>query len=396
MKTNTNTMKYLFATAMMTLLGFNFIIAQSGYIIPEGCEKAPLLLDCSIPETDNDIEYINNSMSSEQEVGYQVINSNALEARQKGWNAKDVVIAVFDTGVAEHPDLPSSIVKADYTGDTSTDEDGNLFLHPHGTHVASIIASIDNEIGTLGVCGSEKIMDVRVLNSVGSGSSQRITQAVLDVTNGVYEVVPQIINMSLGSRGFYQPLDNAIKYAESKGIVVICAMGNDGTHGKPESADLECGSYPARSTKYGGVAAIDQENRITSFSSRSQQVMSSGQGFRIKAAITKGAYAKYSGTSIAAPAEAGKIALIMEIRNATPMQALELYMSGLRGASQSNKHQYGKGWYVFENIPTKDGSPKEPIEPEPNPQRPYFQKFGFLLAIVLLAVGGVIIAIKNK
>lgn len=94
----------------------------------------------------------------------------------------------------------------------------------HGTHVAGIIAAIrKNNIGMDGVADNVKIMSVRCVPD-GDERDKDIANAIrYAVDNGA-----TILNMSFGKK--YSPqksvVDEAVKYAESKGVLLIHAAGN--------------------------------------------------------------------------------------------------------------------------------------------------------------------------
>ncbi|MBE9602689.1 S8 family peptidase [Pedobacter sp. MC2016-24] len=95
----------------------------------------------------------------------------------------------------------------------------------HGTHVSGIIAANrDNHIGIMGVAGNVQIMAIRV---VPEGDERD-----KDVANGIRYAVDngaRVINMSFG-KGFKwdkETVDEAVKYAEKKGVLLVHAAGND-------------------------------------------------------------------------------------------------------------------------------------------------------------------------
>lgn len=95
----------------------------------------------------------------------------------------------------------------------------------HGTHVAGIIAANrNNGLGINGIASSVHIMPIRV---VPEGDERD-----KDVANGIRYAVDngaKIINMSFG-KGFKwdkQIVDEAVKYAESKKVLIVHAAGND-------------------------------------------------------------------------------------------------------------------------------------------------------------------------
>ena len=95
----------------------------------------------------------------------------------------------------------------------------------HGTHVSGIIvANRNNDIGIKGVANNVSIMTIRV---VPQGDERD-----KDVANGIRYAVDngaKVINMSFG-KGYKwdkKVVDEAIKYADSKGVLLVHAAGND-------------------------------------------------------------------------------------------------------------------------------------------------------------------------
>src|SRR5690606_29401290 len=95
----------------------------------------------------------------------------------------------------------------------------------HGTHVAGIIgAKRHNGIGIDGIADNVQIMGVRI---VPDGDERD-----KDVANGIRYAVDngaKVINMSFGKGYVYnkKTVDEAIKYAEQKDVLLVHAAGND-------------------------------------------------------------------------------------------------------------------------------------------------------------------------
>ncbi|HEX7414771.1 MAG TPA: S8 family serine peptidase, partial [Bacteroidia bacterium] len=96
----------------------------------------------------------------------------------------------------------------------------------HGTHVAGIIAANRaNNLGVKGVADNVKIMSVRAVPD-GDERDKDVANAIIyAVDNGA-----KVINMSFGKAYPYDKatVDKAIKYAESKDVLLVHAAGNDG------------------------------------------------------------------------------------------------------------------------------------------------------------------------
>lgn len=161
-------------------------------------------------------------------------------------------VAIVDSGVAiDNTDIAPKVVARANFSDAATGED----KYGHGTHVAGIVAAIrNNNIGVAGVCPDCSILDVKVLNDNGSGSSSAIAKGIdWAVNNGA-----QVINMSLGLRVSSRTLETAVNNAWNRGVVLVAAAGNAGT-----PAQIYPGAYP----NVIAVAATDNRDDKASFSS---------------------------------------------------------------------------------------------------------------------------------
>jgi subtilisin family serine protease len=116
----------------------------------------------------------------------EVVHTNS-DNRGAGVN-----IAIIDSGIDySHPDLNDNYAGGyDFVnGDTDPmDDDG------HGTHVAGIVAALDNNIGVVGVAPNASLHALKVLNEEGVGYMSDVVLAIQWAT--VNEI--QVINMSLG------------------------------------------------------------------------------------------------------------------------------------------------------------------------------------------------------
>lgn len=125
-------------------------------------------------------------------------------------------------------DKRSELVGDDYSNSYDRNYGNNDVMGPnavHGTHVSGIIgANRKNKIGINGVANNVSIMAIRV---VPDGDERD-----KDVANGIRYAVDngaKVINMSFG-KGYKwdkKVVDEAVKYAEQKGVLLVHAAGND-------------------------------------------------------------------------------------------------------------------------------------------------------------------------
>ena len=183
----------------------------------------------------------------------------------------------------------------------------------HGTHVAGIIAaSRGNNLGIEGIANNVKIM---ILRAVPNGDERD-----KDVANAIYYAVDNgatVINMSFGK--YYSPdkklVDAAVKYAQSKDVLLIHAAGNES-----KDNDVEL-SFPSREFLEGGIASNwiqvgasgykKGKTIIGSFSNYGKtKVDLFAPGVDVYATVPGSKYESLSGTSMASPSTAGVAAIL--------------------------------------------------------------------------------------
>jgi len=207
-----------------------------------------------------------------------------------------VKVGVIDTGIdLSHPDLKANIkggYNAIYPWKSPNDDNG------HGTHVAGIIAALNNSIGVVGVGPKIDLYAIKVLNASGSGY-------LSDVIEGLDWAVKnkmKVVNMSLGTDQHIQSFHDAIKNAYNAGVTIVAAAGNSGG----------TVTYPAAYPEVIAVSATDESNQIASWSSRGPEVDLAAPGVNIYSTYKGLTYKTLSGTSMAAPHVTGAAALIID------------------------------------------------------------------------------------
>lgn len=207
-------------------------------------------------------------------------------------------------------------------GDNPNDINDNNYGNPdvigprasHGTCLAGIIAATrNNGIGIDGVATNVKIMVLRTTPN-GDERDKDVALAIkYAVDNGA-----QIINMSFGKAFSPQQafVENAIKLAEQKNVLLIHAAGNEG-----ENIDLYT-HYPSdiysdktepnNFINIGASGKEDNKSIASIFSNYGQlHVDIFAPGEDIIATDTNNTYSMHSGTSEAAPVVTGIAALIL-------------------------------------------------------------------------------------
>ena len=200
----------------------------------------------------------------------------------------------------------------------------------HGTHVAGIIGAVrGNEKGIDGIANHVQIMPIRAVPD-GDEHDKDIANAIrYAVDNGAL-----VINMSFGKSFSPQKkwVDDAVKYAESKGVLLVHAAGNDA-----KNIDVE-DNFPSRNFNndtlnvfsnwitVGASGAVANEIAASFSNYGKREVNVFAPGVKIYSTIPGGnTYGDKDGTSMAAPVVAGIAALLLSYFPAlSPKQVIEV------------------------------------------------------------------------
>lgn len=277
---------------------------------------------------------------------------------------ESVIVAVDDTGVDyNHPDIRDNIwinpeVISDWNNDgqinlDDTDTNGNRRLDEneyvpgmfgevdevsvppmdddgHGSHIAGIIAGVDNNIGIIGVAPRAKVMALKIIGTgdvwtaTGMGNLRQAVDNGADIISNSWDTSPV--------RPRHPALEEVIKYAYDSGVVVVWAAGNSSrdakvvspqnmTNAKPivvSASNVD--DSPASFTNYGATVdiyapgggsynqppAYKPEAGILSIKSEINAYADSEPQL-----VVDDNYLRVGGTSMAAPMVAGVAALIL-------------------------------------------------------------------------------------
>jgi len=221
-----------------------------------------------------------------------------------------------------NPDFDSRVVIGDnYANQTEKGYGNNDVEGPdarHGTHVAGIIGAVrDNGIGMNGVANNVRIMSIRAVPD-GDERDKDVANAIrYAVDNGA-----SIVNMSFG-KGFSwnkKVVDDAVKYAAKKDVLLVHAAGNSAMEVEPTN------NYP--NDKYdkkklfgkrnaqnwievGALSWKGGEDAVATFSNYDQQnVDLFAPGVAIYSTVPGNKYENLQGTSMASPVVAGVAAIL--------------------------------------------------------------------------------------
>lgn len=184
----------------------------------------------------------------------------------------------------------------------------------HGTHVAGIIAAMrSNGLGMDGVSSNTRIMAVRAVPN-GDEHDKDVANAIrYAADNGAH-----VINMSFGKgySPYKEVVDEAIRYAEQKGVLMVHGAGNDAsnTDSKPSfpTDKLSDGSEAGLWLTVGASNWKPGEEFVANFSNYGKQTVDLfAPGVDIYSTMPDDEYKYQDGTSMASPVVAGVAALVM-------------------------------------------------------------------------------------
>jgi subtilisin family serine protease len=268
---------------------------------------------------------------------------------EEAWTQTDgagALVAILDTGLQlDHPDLAANVwtnpneipgngIDDDKSGIVDDVHGANMFDfsgnvrddNGHGTHVAGIIASRQNNgIGGSGLAPGAKILPVKVLDSGMSGTTDTLAFGIrYAVDRGA-----KILNVSVNTDVATEAVTSAVRYAGEHGAIIVASAGNNG-----RNIDLEP-SYPASlpDAAVFTVAAESDGGLLWNLSNTGlKSVDLAAPGARIIATATNSSYQSRTGTSAAAPFVSASLALLSAA-------APDLPMSTLRAAITDTTHR---------------------------------------------------------
>ncbi len=255
------------------------------------------------------------------------VDLEAAAAWDLSVGSTDVIVGVLDTGVNyAHCELANQMWQnPNEIPDNRVDDDNNGWVDDvfgvntvietgdpldddgHGSHVAGTIGSEANGGGqTVGVAWNVRIMGLKVLGTRGGVSSDIAQGVAYAVEHGCH-----VINASLGGPTFSNAMFQVLAEAQSEGVVLIAAAGNEG---------LDNDVFPSYPANYNlenviSVAAMDRHGNLAEFSNFGINTVDIvAPGVDILSLDRTGCdYMTISGTSMAAPHVAGVAALILSV-----------------------------------------------------------------------------------
>jgi subtilisin family serine protease len=194
-------------------------------------------------------------------------------AEDHGLTGYGVNICVVDTGVDDmiHESLLGKFA-AGFNAIT------DMFENPdddngHGTHVAAISLGTGGPTRTYrGIAPGAGLVDVKVLNAIGSGTVQNVIKGIDFCIANRYTYNIRVINLSIATPGYHpdgtDALSMAVNAAANSGLIGVACAGNDGpsynTITSPGAADnaITVGALDDHRT------VVRTDDTVASFSSR--------------------------------------------------------------------------------------------------------------------------------
>ena len=190
--------------------------------------------------------------------GVRMVEANPVWAVTRG---EGIRVGIIDTGIdVDHPDLAGAFAGGwDFVHEDAIPEEEAVGQgYAHGTRMAGVIAAADNAFGVVGVAPGVSLYALKVFPMSGGARTSDIIRALQWAVDHHLDVV----NCSFGGDDPSQLEAEAYQAARDANVLVIAAVGNDGTHVR----------YPAAYPSVVAVSGVDRLGKHASFSNRGDEV----------------------------------------------------------------------------------------------------------------------------
>ena len=267
------------------------------------------------------------SSSVESQWALQFLDAN------KVWNltrGAGVSVAVVDTGVQPNADLTDHLSPGADFSDTTGMDIGNgrtdTDIYGHGTGEASLIAGAGSAgEGTLGLAPAATIVPVRASDGTSAGWVFGVAPAVRYAVAHGCHVINLAVMLNLDNLEIHQAIQDAINHD----VIVVAAVGNDGTARQ---------YYPAAWSGVVGVGAIDSSGNVWERSNTGPDVALVAPGVHILRDDNRGRVGYSDGTSEATAYVSAAAALV---RSAHPAWSAAEVVAALKATANKPAAMHG-------------------------------------------------------
>ena len=326
-----------------------------------------------------------DQIKSGKEIIWSLNLINAPQVWEEGFTGEEVIVAVIDSGVNyNHLDIAANMwtsLEFPYHGYNFLSNSNNpMDDNGHGTHCAGTVAGNGTAGTQTGVAPSATIMALKVLDAGGSGTEAGVWASIqFAVEHGA-----RVMSLSLGWKHAWGPdrsmwrtaMDNAL----AAGVIASVAAGNEGDSysDTPPDQVRTPGDIPPPWTHPNQIApgtnsavvsvgSTTSSDVISSFSSRGPvtwqtiapyndyphnpgiglirpDVVAPGSSITSLTYDSNSGYINKSGTSMATPAVAGLMALMISKNpGITPEQISEIVETTAQALSLGKSNTFGSG-----------------------------------------------------
>ena len=321
-------------------------------------------------------------------LAWNVTQINADQVWDQGYTGEDIVVAVLDTGINydhhdisenmwEHPGYPNHGYNFFNNSHVTMDDSG------HGTHCAGTVAGTGAAGTGTGIAPGATIMNLKVLNFEGYGTEAGMWAGIqFAIDYGAH-----IMSLSLGIPAPFNPdfttWRNVMNNALNAGVIAAVAAGNEGGGDHPNHPDIPYqvrvpGNVPPPwlhpdQELQGGISSVvsvgatDNKDTIAFFSSRGPttwqnvtpfhdypydpgmglikpDIVGPGLGILSLSHNDNTGYATYSGTSMANPAVAGVMAMMLSKNpELLPEEINQILEETALQITENKSNTYGSG-----------------------------------------------------
>ena len=242
-----------------------------------------------------------------------------------GLPKKKVKVAVLDTGIENHIDLPP------IQGATKD-------INGHGTHVAGLISAISgNHIGADGMTAEAMLSNYPVIGPSGKGNLLDLISALMKA----WREDCKVLQLSLGTYEYSRILYDTLTFLAKQGIVMVAAAGND-SRSEP--------ALPAMHPLVIGVGSHDSNRNQSTFSNTGVNQIVSLPGENIISTLPNNQFGPMTGTSMAAPLLTGILVELLSRRSTTIeiRKLIDVFAEHSKEVMAENKMQHSPfDGYVF-------------------------------------------------